>query len=194
MQQEPHLLIIHGATASSNTFNYLLACGNFKSVIPINYDSHQSFKNNLQIISSQIDPDIPCFVVAHSLGGIYAVHLYKTHNIVGAVTAGTPYGGSDSALILSWLMPHVQLFKDINPYSPPITQSRNVLINVPWIQLVSTRGHKLWSMEPNDGVVTYRSMTCRSDVQHIYLNYTHHEIMQSPELVEIVLTQYKKIY
>jgi hypothetical protein len=193
MKQSPHLVLIHGATASSNSFNYLLAQSNFQSIIAINYSSQKSFKYNLYEISNQIDKKLPCFVVAHSLGGIYAVHLSKTHNIYGAVTISTPYGGSEISTLMAWMMPRTQLYKDINPYSRCIYESKRILINVPWTQIITTRGHNLWSSAPNDGVVTIRSMNCRNDMNHIYLNYTHNEVMQAPEMVEIVNNRYKNL-
>jgi pimeloyl-ACP methyl ester carboxylesterase len=193
MCENIRLITIHGATASSSTFDYMLAATDFKSVVHIQYTSKNSFRQNLLAMSDQIDRNTPTFVVAHSLGGIYALHLLQTHNIVGAVTASTPYAGSESAVFLSWAMPKIQLFKDINPYSQPIHQSKSFSIQVPWLQLVSTRGHKMWSFEPNDGIVTRSSMTYRADMRYMYLPYNHYQIMQSPETVKAVIREYQKI-
>jgi pimeloyl-ACP methyl ester carboxylesterase len=192
MQDKPQLVLIHGATATSNTFNYLVSQTGLTDNIAANYNSYKPFHYNLSMIKELIDPARPCFIVAHSLGGIYAIHLTTTHNVTGAVTVATPYGGSESAAMLAWVLPKVQLFKDVNPFSRPVYEARKQYISVPWVQVVTTRGHNFWSWESNDGVVTYKSMTARQDVQHIYLEYNHHEIMQAPELVDIVAHQYNK--
>lgn len=186
----PKLVIIHGATASPSSFNYLLSCTDFESVITINYSSENSFDHNLRSMRTRIPTKLPCFIVAHSLGGIYAVHLARTHNILGAVTISTPYGGSEISTLMSWVMPKTQLYKDIHPYSAAILQSKKIPITVPWTQIVTTKGHNLWHTVPHDGVVTVNSMMCRTDMQHVHLHYNHYEIMQSPELVDIVLNCY----
>jgi hypothetical protein len=57
---------------------------------------------------------------------------------------------------------------------------------VPWTQVVSVDGYLPTHMEPNDGIVTIRSMRCRDDVEYVDVNENHYSIIESDEVVKII--------
>jgi hypothetical protein len=135
----------------------------------------------------------PLFLVGHSLGGIYAMHLIKHCEVVGGVSISTPFGGSKTAEFARLFMPTNQLFKDIGTKSQPILEAQQTKISVPWVQIVTTAGDNAIHITKNDGVVTHKSMTHRTDVEQETFHYTHYEIMASPEVVKVIENTLKKV-
>jgi pimeloyl-ACP methyl ester carboxylesterase len=135
-----------------------------------------------------IEDDI--LIVAHSLGGVYALHLATAfpNKVKGGVTMSTPYGGSKQADALKWFPPFSgsQLLKDISPEGAPILASAKIKLDIPWVNLVTIRGGTYWIPEPNDGVVTLKSMKHRDDMQFVEVLADHFEITQSPESAQAV--------
>lgn len=183
------LIYIHGATASNRSFGYLVEKLNHSNHEHFEYDSKNPFKDNLKIMQERLDSiDEKVFIVAHSLGGIYTVHLSE-HNqdkILGVVSLATPFGGSDMALWAGMLNPSYRLFSDITPNSWPIKQSKKIKIQMPWTQVVTTVGDVPWLLERNDGVVTFASMTCRDDVKLVEIDRNHYEIVQSIRVYQLI--------
>lgn len=184
----PHYVFIHGANQNSSCWDYIVATLNPTDYTFVDYDSRFSFDENLRNMHKHIQSLKNVFFVAHSLGGIYGVHLYNQHrkNVIGAVTLSTPYGGSSLARILKCYFPSVQLFQDICPSSDPIAEANKVTIDVPWTQIVSVDGHHPIHIVPNDGVVTVRSMMHRQDIDYIKIDCDHYNILQSKEVVETI--------
>jgi pimeloyl-ACP methyl ester carboxylesterase len=180
-------LYIHGANATSTSFNYIR--GNISgNDIVFDYNSANGFNNNLDIMSEKVKNIKGLFVVAHSLGGVYALHLANRFpkNFLGAVTLSTPYCGSSLAEFVRWMMPHSQLFHDITPTSKIMQDSMSMPLQHPWTQVVTTRGAAPWLMEANDGVVTLKSMRARADMELIELELNHYEVVMSPKVVELI--------
>lgn len=182
----PHYVFIHGANQNSSCWHYIANSLNPSNYTFIDYDSKFSFDENLNSMIETINQLKNIFFVAHSLGGIYSVHLYNQYrkNVKGAVTLSTPYGGSSLARMLRCYFPSVQLFQDICPSSDPIAEANKVTIDVPWTQIVSVDGHHPIHIVPNDGVVTIRSMMHRQDIDYIKIDCDHYNILQSEEVVE----------
>lgn len=183
------LIYIHGATASQRSFGYLVEKLNYSNHEHFEYDSKNPFKKNLELMQERLDQiDQKVFIVAHSLGGIYTVHLTEkfSDKIVGVVSLATPFGGSDMALWAGMLNPTYRLFSDITPNSWPIKHSKKIKISLPWTQVVTTVGDVPWLLEQNDGVVTRSSMTSRKDVELIEIDRNHYEIVQSIRVYELI--------
>jgi len=183
------LVYIHGASATSASFNYIrehIA----DHCVPINYSSQNGFENNLkemQQVVSKIKG--PVFFIAHSLGGVYALHLTQTifKRVAGAVTLSTPYGGSREAEIAKIFLPSNQLMKDIGPTSPAMRQLVNFPVPRNWTNIVTTQGASPFISKRNDGVVTWDSMTALSDrMDLIELDLNHYEVVLSPKTVNII--------
>lgn len=184
---------IHGANQTSLSFEYLRERTKFKNEILINYSSMNSFYDNLNNMIETISPDQPVFLVGHSLGGIYALHLTEHCNVLGVVSISTPYRGSSAADWAKYVVPGYQLFKDVGRRSKPILFGHKIQINIPYTQVVSTTGSVPYLSSPNDGVVTVSSMTCRTDMEYIEVPHTHYEVMCSNTVADIVSERYKKI-
>ena len=68
------LVYIHGASATSESFNYIRKQIKGKTLL-INYDSRNGFEKNLEIMKELLSAQKDMFFICHSLGGIYALHL-----------------------------------------------------------------------------------------------------------------------
>ena len=92
------LVYIHGASATSESFNYIRKQIGGVDIV-INYDSRNGFEKNLTAIAEELNNERQIFFICHSLGGIYALHLADKlkDQVVGAVTLSTPYGGAEIA-------------------------------------------------------------------------------------------------
>jgi len=181
-----HLVYIHGASATGDSFNYIRShITGFAETI-VEYNSSNGFDRNLADMKQQLQGVNRMLFVCHSLGGIYALHLAEEfrHQVVGAVTLSTPYGGAESADYAKYFLPFSRLLRDIGPSSAPITSSNAIKIQHPWLNIVTTRGDSPWIMQPNDGVVTVASMRYRSDMQFEEHYINHYEVVMSPVVVD----------
>lgn len=181
------IIYIHGANATPNSFNYIRSKLPGYQEILVEYDSALGFYRNIQNIKKSIAKE-KCYIIAHSLGGIYALHLsnYLQNHLTGCTTIGTPYGGSEIAVGLKYIFPAYKLFWDITPNSRPIRTGKNIKINSPWQQLITTGKGFPWLMRPNDGVVTIDSMTSRKDIQQHVLSTGHYETLLDDNTVLFV--------
>lgn len=187
------IAFIHGANQSSNSWNYIREKINHPNEILIDYSSSNRFYENLEIMADQIG-DKPVFLVGHSLGGIYALHLLNHCNVVGAVSISTPFRGSSAADWAKYLIPQYQLFKDVGRRSLPIVEGDKINITVPWKQIVSTTGSVPYLKEDNDGVCTIGSLEHRKgDMECIRVPYTHYEVMCSNTVVSEITKSYNNI-
>jgi pimeloyl-ACP methyl ester carboxylesterase len=183
-----NLIYIHGASATSDSFNYIRSHVTGRPETLIEYNSNNGFAQNLVGMKQQLSNIQDMVFVCHSLGGIYAVYLAQHFGdrVRGAVTLSTPYGGAESAEYAKYFLPFSRLLRDIGPGSAPIKDSNAIPINHPWINIVTTRGDSPWIMQPNDGVVTVSSMRRRTDMQFRELYINHYEVVMSPDAVAII--------
>ena len=190
-----HYVFLHGANSSSNSFNYIISqlLLNKKDFTVIDYKSADGFYVNLESMMNKLSNKNKLFMVGHSLGGIYALHLTALVDVVGAMTIGTPFSGSSLADWAKFMIPHYQLFRDVGTSSHPIYMGKEINITVPWTQLVSTKGRVPWMLADNDGVVTIRSQKSRNDMNYIELPYNHYEIMCAQETPKLIYEAYNKI-
>jgi len=183
------LVYIHGAASDATTFDFLQSHLAHPRPRFFNYTSQDSFRNNLVAMRDQL-LEIPgkIDIVAHSLGGIYAAHLFDSHRdrIRRVVSLSTPFNGSEIASWIRLAVPNHPLFEDITPNSWPIAHIRDIKITAPWTQVVSMHGSVPWFFQRNDGVVTHRSMTSRDDVEYVEVKYDHYDIVQTPEVAELI--------
>jgi len=193
LKLEIPIAFIHGANQSSNSWNYIREHLNLPNEILIDYSSLNRFYDNLESMASQIGNE-PVFVVGHSLGGIYALHLLNHCNVVGAVSISTPFRGSSAADWAKYIVPQYQLFKDVGRRSRPIVEAHKTNISVPWTQIVSTTGSVPYLNGANDGVVTVESMEHRKgEMNCIRVEHTHYEVMCSDRVARIIKKQYLKL-
>ena len=190
----PTVVWLHGANQSGLSFQYLRSLTRFKNELVVEYDTSHKFKDNLEMLSNEIlKVRGPYFMIGHSLGGLYALHLTQRVDVAGAVSISTPFAGSWTADWARFFVPTYQLFRDVGRRSSPIKESQDIRLTVDWTQIVSTKGNVPYHGGQNDGVCTIKSMKSRKDMELIEVPHTHFEVMCSDLVVEIILGRYQKV-
>ena len=189
------LVYIHGASATSESFNYIRS--KLGKGIDINYDSRNGFENNLNEMQAQLAGVKDIAFIAHSLGGVYSLHLANAipEQVVGAVTLSTPYGGAEVAEVVKFFLPFSRLMRDIGPSSWAMKQADKIKIQHPWTNIVTVKGQSPFMHEHNDGVVTIASMKHHTDMELIEVDYNHYEVVLAEPVVKIIkerVKQFKK--
>jgi pimeloyl-ACP methyl ester carboxylesterase len=186
------LVYIHGANATSESFNYIRS--KIGDGIDVNYDSRNGFENNLKDMLTQLKNIKDIFFVAHSLGGIYALHLANAipKQVLGAVTISTPYGGAEVADYAQYFLPFSRLMRDIGPSSWAMRQAVRIKIQHPWTNIVTLKGQSPFIIAPNDGVVTIDSMRHHADMELVEVYYNHYEVVLSDKTVRVIQERTKK--
>jgi pimeloyl-ACP methyl ester carboxylesterase len=188
------IVYIHGASATSESFTHIREHISMPD-LAINYDSNNGFANNLRDMKQRLDDVEKIFFVAHSLGGIYALHLadYFKHKTLGGVTISTPYGGSKEADFALYFLPFSRLMRDIGPTSAPMAHVKDLKFPADkWTNIVTTVGKSPWINEPNDGVVTLESMRHIASMELIELPLNHYEVVISNQTVDIIKERIKR--
>lgn len=181
-----NLVYIHGANATSESFNHIR--DKLGQGIDINYDSRNGFENNLKDMLVQLKNVKDIAFIAHSLGGIYALHVANAipKQVLGAVTISTPYGGAEVADYAKYFLPFSRLMRDIGPSSWVMKQSDKIKIQHPWTNIVTVKGQSPFMHEPNDGVVSIASQRHHKDMELIDLEYNHYEVVLSDQAIKII--------
>ena len=187
-----NLVYIHGASATSDSFNFIRS--KLGKGIDINYDSRNGFKNNLAEIIEQLKDVQDMAFIAHSLGGIYALHVANAMptQVVGAVTLSTPYGGAEVAEYAKFFLPFSRLMRDIGPNSWAFEQADKIKIQHPWTNVVTVKGQSPFMLAHNDGVVTVDSQRHHADMELIDVDYNHYEVVLAEPVVKIIKERVKK--
>ena len=186
------LVYIHGASATSESFNYIRS--KLGSGIDINYDSRNGFENNLKSMQDQLADVKDIAFVAHSLGGVYSLHIANAmpKQVKGAVTLSTPYGGAEVAEFAQFFLPFSRLMRDIGPSSWAMKQAKQIKIQHPWTNIVTVKGQSPFIIEPNDGVVSIASQKHHDDMELVEVDYNHYEVVLSDQVVGLVKERVKK--
>lgn len=192
VKNEQTLVYIHGASATSDSFNYIR--DKLGKGIDINYDSRNGFENNLNEMQAQLAGVKDIAFIAHSLGGVYSLHLANAipEQVRGAVTLSTPYGGAEVAEVVKFFLPFSRLMRDIGPSSWAMKQADKIKIQHPWTNIVTVKGQSPFMHEPNDGVVTIASQKHHEDMELIEVDYNHYEVVLAEPVVKIIKERVKK--
>jgi len=192
VKNEPTLVYIHGASATSESFNYIRS--KLGKGIDINYDSRNGFENNLNEMQAQLLGVNNIAFIAHSLGGVYSLHLANAipDQVLGAVTLSTPYGGAEVAEMVKFFLPFSRLMRDIGPSSWAMKQADKIKIQHPWTNIVTVQGQSPFMHKPNDGVVTIASQRHHEDMELIEVDYNHYEVVLAESVVKIIKERVKK--
>ena len=151
------------------------------------------FENNIEMIADAVKGKGPHFVIGHSMGGLYALHLTQYVRIVGGVSISTPFRGSSTADWAKYIVPSYPLFKDVGRKSLTVKQGNEIKLDIPWTQIVTTAGGVPYHNGPNDGVCTIASMSHRTDMTHLELAHTHYETMVSDRVAETICSCYSDV-
>ena len=182
------IIYIHGANATPESFNHIRGNILVKDMC-LEYNSKNGFEENLASMAFQIRLIDKIFFVAHSLGGIYALHLANMFpdKVQGAVTLSTPYGGSKIANYAKYFLPFNQLMWDIGTRSAPMNKVNKINIRWPWCNIVTVGGNSPFMLESNDGVVTVASMRhLEKNMEMINLSVNHYEVVLSGQTIAII--------
>ncbi len=181
-----NLVYIHGASATSESFNYIRS--KLGNGVDINYDSRNGFENNLEAMKGELKDTHEIFFVAHSLGGIYALHLsnHMPEKVKGAVTLSTPYGGAEVADYAQYFLPFSRLMRDIGPSSWSMREANKIKVQHPWTNVVTMRGQSPWMLAPNDGVVSIDSMKHHADMELVEVELNHYEVVLSDTVIDLI--------
>lgn len=186
------LVYIHGASATSESFNYIRS--KLGNGIDIDYDSRNGFENNLNDMLDKLSGVKDIAFVAHSLGGIYSLHIANTlpKQVLGAVTLSTPYGGAEVADYAKYFLPFSRLMRDIGPNSWAFKQAKDIKIQHPWTNVVTVKGQSPFMLAHNDGVVTIASQKHHEDMELVEVDYNHYEVVLAEPVVKIIKERIKK--
>jgi pimeloyl-ACP methyl ester carboxylesterase len=182
------VVYIHGASATAESFNFIREHVKEEN-IAIEYDSAHGFEENLNEMKDVIKKYKNIIFICHSLGGIYALHLANAFpdRVKGAITLSTPYGGAEVADYAKYFLPFSRLIRDIGPSSWPMKTAKDIHVQHPWVNIVSTAGKSPWMNVPNDGVVTISSMKKHSeDMDIIEIDVNHYEVVISHRVLTII--------
>jgi pimeloyl-ACP methyl ester carboxylesterase len=182
----PNIVLIHGANATSLTFAHIRnKLPNF-NYINIDYSPYGGFYNNLETIVDTLKDVGPSYIIGHSFGGIYALHLSQRIETLGGVTIATPFGGSSAARWAKIIAPSYLIFHEVGRKSKPIVDAQSFELPGTWTNLVGSSGSAPWISGDNDGVLTHRSMTCRDDIPTMFIDSNHSEIVCHDDTISAI--------
>lgn len=186
------IVYIHGASATAESFTHIrqFVRDHYEEPdIMLEYQSDDGFDHNLAQMKGKLNDAERLFFISHSLGGIYSLYLanYYADTTVGGVSLSTPYGGSAEADFAKYFLPFNRLMKDIGAIRGPLYESRYIPAPPNWTQVVTTKGQSPWISEPNDGVVTLKSMRYRKDLNTVEFDLNHYEVVLSDRVVQLIL-------
>lgn len=184
------VIFIHGANCSPTIWNYLAPKIKAKRDF-IHYDTAIPFVKNLELIKQNLDKFKGSVIVAHSMGGLYAAHIVDAigqNNIKAVVTISTPFNGSEKANQMAIFFPEYQMLHDVATNAEPVKHTQDILANIyiPWLQIVSTKGHVPLMSQPNDGVVTINSQEYIKNIKYLELEYNHFEILMNEDTALVI--------
>lgn len=190
-----NIIYVHGNQSSGQSFNFIQSHLSAYDSVVLEYDSENGFYNNHLAMLERIKHVDDIFFVAHSLGGIHALHLANklAGKVLGGVTLSTPYGGSKAAEVVQFILPFSKVVRDIQPLSRPILEANRFEVVQPWINIATTEGHSPFMSAANDGVVTQDSMRHRDDMTVVEVASNHYEVLLSHQVVNVIKDAIKEI-
>jgi pimeloyl-ACP methyl ester carboxylesterase len=183
-----NIVYIHGNRATASSFNFIRSRITGHPETMLEYDSATGFHRNHENMMDQLDGKEDIFFIAHSLGGVHALHLahYLGKRVAGGVTMSTPYGGSAAASVVACFMPFSQVLKDIRPTGRPIVEAGRMAVPRIWTNIVTVAGASPLMLEPNDGVVTLESMRHRKDMRLVDVDCNHFEVVLNEHSIDVI--------
>lgn len=176
---------IHGLNSSPTVFNYLIKSLPPHESFPVSYNSSKSINLCIESIKNQLNPETDV-IIGHSLGGLIGYHLVSNGIRAHLITASSPFGGSIFASRLKWFNPQIPILADICPSSQFIKNLFKDKILDNHLALISTRGSSFFTMEKNDGVVTYSSQVAIPHFSRFEINANHFEIVQHEQTLSCI--------
>ncbi len=177
-----NILYIHGAMASSVSFNYLHPKLPEHVAHYIEYDIEEGIRVVIDRTKSFISEiGEPVSIIAHSMGGLIAVTAAIENGgcyIDKILTFSAPFGGLEGANMMRWINRH-PFYQDMNTSAPVVNFLKNNVPTMPVRTVVTTRGSNPIYNEPNDGVVTVASQMAIKHFEQIFVEHGHCEVLLS---------------
>jgi len=181
-----NIVLIHGANTSPICWNWVGS--NIGQHVRAEWDILNDTEYNLEIMEQRLLSNT--LLVGHSMGGLYAWHLAQRNpnKVIGAISVATPWGGVIQADILNFFGHPMPWSRMVARHSQWTIKCRTQEPPVPWTNVICTRGFDFFGVGANDGVVSVKSQR-QLALPHDDINfyYSHNEVLQSKELVDIIL-------
>ncbi|MBK4736611.1 hypothetical protein [Noviherbaspirillum pedocola] len=183
-----NIAYIHGNRATASSFNHIRSQVSGHAEIMLEYDSAAGFYHNHATMMRELEGKDEIFFIAHSLGGIHALHLahHLGKRAVGGVTLSTPYGGSAAANVVACFLPFSRVMNDIRPTGRPILEASRLDAPRIWTNVVTLAGASPFMLEQNDGVVTLESMRHRKDIRLVDVDCNHFEVVLNQSAIDVI--------
>lgn len=180
-QRPPTIVFLHGLNSNYNAFGPLKSRLSQHNCIFVNYNTRYPFKDNLQYFLNVLKHvEAPVFFLAHSLGGIYALHLSEHIPNIGGTTMASPLGGSVAATWMRHVMPRWLLNQDLSTASEPVLKLQNIIPETPWIQIVGI----------HDTVVKRESAMAHPTLSYREMDGDHFTVADRKKTIDLVLDHY----
>src|SRR3954463_8295095 len=185
-----NIMYIHGAYASPTTFSHMVERLPEHRAVFAEYDclttSVEDVVRSLKATAAENFGGEPYSIIAHSLGGVVGLRLAASGEPVEQIfTMSTPFGGSQTASLLTLVFFTTPVFADINPHGMTIRGVLSSQVNVPIRSVVSTSGGSPLMHEANDGVVTVASQTILAGPEYHTVDYNHFEVLLADPVIDL---------
>ena len=183
------ILMIHGAGATSLSFNYISLWLD-QEIQTIDYKVGESKD---EIFARIKNPNDVTYIMGHSYGGLLSAMWLQQNshrNVKGLITIASRWQGSPTARILNWFLSD-PVWHDMNPGSELLKAVNNIKLDIPVKNIIANPqqgGNGLAGRSTNDGTIPVDSARnvpagftrCRS----VEIPHGHSEVLQSWETIE----------
>jgi len=179
----PHILCIPGAFSTCAVFNYLRIQVPHSTWTGVNYNHHARVQTAIQHLLQVFDQQPSKFhVIAHSMGGLLALHTIDHEKVLSVCTISTPLKGLPYYWWQKWVFSH-RLLYDVHEHQDWIQAIHTKVYHKPVHHLISTMGDNPWHSQPNDGVITIDSQL-KTVGSHVCIATNHWEILMHDQTVQ----------
>lgn len=182
-----HIVYIHGANATPKSFSYIKQNLPEHTASYLVYDASDNLIDTIKRASEVLDQ--PCHIIAHSLGGVVGVAAAQYvggNNVETITTISTPFGGSEAADRMRFVLPFNSFFRNIRTTNPIFRAVCSEGPPVPTMNIITTGGQSPFEPKPNDGVVTVESQLAFTGTHQISVPYTHFEVLMDREVADTI--------
>ena len=182
---------LHGALMTPKAFNYIRSRHHVSHEAVPYYDAaRDTVEHNIELVYRELRgefKDRPFDIISHSMGGLMAItYLQEKYDLIirKMVCLSVPYAGVRGSYWMKYILPRCHLFKDISTSSPAVLALKDIEVNVPVLNIVTTWGSDFFGVKKNDGVVSVESQTSIEGPNIITkeFNLNHMEVLLDPEV------------